>query len=294
MTTFDSSCDFDRPASSQGLFVGEDEIRELERRAIDRIDGWQRLDGVDNTAVAVSFGLDSIPLANIAQKAGITESVIVWTPTGYPQHKQFARQTADKIGIELTEINIDWWTNEWVYNNREYLFPNAEEVDHLTNIRQLEFLERYTEERDINLLLYGRRRGDNPMNATQPLRDRTGLSPSPCYNGHPIREWKLDHILTYMEVYDFEPSPIYRMRNANSNGNGDGPWHDRDHIDRSGEIIEPLDSCWYNVYKLSPHDFYNDIIHWFPQGYSLAKQYAARNDLEFDHPEPDPAQCPPN
>jgi 3'-phosphoadenosine 5'-phosphosulfate sulfotransferase (PAPS reductase)/FAD synthetase len=276
---FDIDCDFDKVATENDGVVSRDVMEDIERNAVERIRSWLRKDTIDQdkVAIATSMGMDSVVVGHLANRAGVKKYVMVYTLCAYPQHIGYARDYMNDIDGELYEKYIEWWDNEWIFNNRDFLFPKGEWGDELNKERQLQHQDEFIRNHDLDMLIFGRRLSDN-MVWRQIQRRFNVKEEGVMVSAFPIINWDFEHVLSYMEYHNIKPSPIYRMKYSTVEGGGDNPWHKR-------PPKEAQDSKWYSVYEMAPRKMWKEIVGYFPQGHSQAWNYARRQNKNYDFEE---------
>lgn len=255
---FDRSHPYSTAKSQLTNRVSDEEMVSAEAKAIKYIRNMA--DQFDGAFIGNSGGIDSIVLAHLGVRAGVTETATVQTPESFPQHIEYTEEQTEEMGAEYNAHVIDWMDIEWVEENPEYLWPEYDDRMYLAENRQRQGLLSYHEERtDAGIRLLGRRTQQNTV--PEMVYKRGGL-----YQGFPIKDWTFAHVIKYMERHGIPVSPVYTMRYGHVLGNI--PWHVRDR-EATGETVP---ECWYAVREFARNGFWTRITNHFPEGEKLARE----------------------
>jgi len=174
----------------------EDKVAETARRIRDFCDGRE-------AAFCWSGGKDSIALQVVCEAAGANRCVMaISSPLEYPAFVAWVKENAPP-GLEIIDRGLDL---HWLSRNPGMLFPQDAKTAALWFKKiQHTAQEQFFKEKDLDVLILGRRRADGNYIGGQEnyYRSRGVLRYSP------IADWDHGHVLAAM--FYFAPSipPIY-------------------------------------------------------------------------------------
>lgn len=203
------------------------------------------------TAYAWSGGKDSIVLAELCKRAGITESMIGLTQMEYPDFEKWIEENKPHgLSIERTKHDL-----EWLAKHQEALFPPM--TYHWSRFVQIATQMKYHKEAKLDLMILGRRKADGNYvgKGTNYYTDKDGRTK---YN--PMSDWKHEHILAYIHYYKLEVPPFYEWENGYKIGTH--PWFTRPYIDGNYQ------KGWGQIHAIDP-----DIVVQASEHIESAKEY---------------------
>lgn len=184
-----------------------------------------------------SGGKDSQALALVAEAAGIQESVLVISDLEYPA---FLAWATDHMPQGLTIVARDW-DLDWLAAHPRMLFPQ----DAPTAAKWFAGVQhwgqrRYCREREVDVLLLGRRKADGNFvgRGTDFYRDRDGF-----IRWSPIADWSHEDVLYVLAALEVPLPPCYGWPRGFRVGTG--PWAAR-------QWCGGQEDGWREVHEIDP------------------------------------------
>lgn len=192
-----------------------------------------------------SGGKDSQVLQVVCEAAGITESVLAISDLEYPA---FLRWATDNMPHGLTIVRRPW-DLEWLAAHDDMLFPGTAPGGDGAGTAARWFSgvqhwgqRRYCRERNVDVLLQGRRRADGNFISTRAgadhYRDRCGF-----VRWSPLADWTHEQVLAVIAAYEIPLAPCYSWPRGFQVGTGSWPARQycRDRAHGWGEVttIDP-------------------------------------------------------
>lgn len=211
------------------------------KKALDALEA-ETLDAIRDTAkdkkvaFAWSGGKDSIVLADLCEKAGITDSMFAHTDLEYPAFLAWCDVSKPK---DCTVINTGQ-DLDWLAKHPEMLFPQ----DARTNYRWFQIVQqagilKYIRDNDLDMIAVGHRKADgNFVGKDNISRNSRGVT-----RYSPLADWSHEAILAYIHYHDLTLPPIYGWKNGFKAGTH--PWAARPY---TGSI----ENGWKEVYEIAP------------------------------------------
>lgn len=175
----------------------------------------RRCDGYPS-AYCWSGGKDSQALRIIAERAGVTNCLLVLSELEFPE---FLAWCTDNMPWGLT-VHVRPLDLQWLISHQELIFPQ----DAATGMKWFRLVQHtgqrsYCRERGTEILLMGRRRADGNFVGRQSneYRDRGGF-----VRYSPIADWSHEDVLCVLGAYATPLPPIYRWPRGFRVGTG--PW----------------------------------------------------------------------
>lgn len=187
-----------------------------------------------NVAYAWSAGKDSIVLGDICEKAGINASMIGVCNLEYPAFMKWVEKHKPKnCEIVNTGQNI-----EWLAKHQDMLFPqDSTKAARWFAIVQHTAQRRYYKDKNLDMILLGRRRADGNYVGTEGIyTDRNGIT-----RCSPLATWKHEHILAYIHYFKKKLPPIYGWKNGYLCGTH--PWPAR-------QWTQSVENGWKEVFDI--------------------------------------------
>ena len=188
-----------------------------------------------NAAFAWSGGKDSLVLERICYLAGIEECVLVISNLEY---REFLVWVTDHMprGLEVIDTGQDL---EWLAAHQQMLFPqNSNIAAQWFHIVQHRGQARYYKERNLDMLLLGRRRADGNYvgKGSNVYTDGKGVT-----RYSPLADWSHEEILAYIHYYSVPMPPFYYWYNGYYCGTH--PWPAR-------QWTGSIENGWKEVYSI--------------------------------------------
>lgn len=159
-------------------------------------------------AYAWSGGKDSLVLGSICHMAGVDECVLVVSNLEYPAFIEWVEANKpDKLTIINTRQDLDW-----LKKHQHMLFPQKSDIAaHWFHIVQHRGQAKYYKEKDLDMLLLGRRRVDGNYvgNGSNIYTDAKGVT-----RYSPLADWSHEAVLAFIHYYDVPMPPIYNWKNG--------------------------------------------------------------------------------
>ena len=211
--------------------VSRDEIDELADMTVGNI--REKTEG-RNAAFAWSGGKDSLVLGELAERAGITKSMIGVCELEYPAFMAWIEAHRPQ-GCEIVNVGLGL---DWLAAHEDMIFPDtAAKAARWFSIVQHRAQREYFRREGLDVILLGRRHADG--NYTGPDGIYTDGKGVTRYS--PLMNWTHEHVLAYIHYHDLPLPPIYGW--ANGFLCGTHPWPARQHTHGNG---------WQEVYDIDP------------------------------------------
>lgn len=168
-------------------------------------------------AFAWSGGKDSIVLADICRKAGITDCVFAHSELEYPAFLAWCLANRPE-GCEVINVGLNL---DWLSTHQEMLFPKSKGLNRWYQLIQRKAFTQYFFTRELDMLLVGHRRADG--NVVGPDGVVTKKSGETRYA--PLADWPHELILAYIHYHGLPLPPIYGWKNGYRCGTH--PWPSR-------------------------------------------------------------------
>jgi len=255
-----------------------------------RID-WQAMEEVWNQTIAlleqtndefaqpvvgVSGGIDGLVVLHMAKQAGLDTAMNVRTPEEYPSNQEFADSMPRRWGFEMRYMDRPKMDMQWILEDEaRRFFPEYDERQSQLVNRQRGGLNAWPKDKDVDVMVLGRRRQHN--SASIQLWDDLGSH----YTLDPIIEWKWEHVISYADYHDLPISPLYRVLTQSVGET----WYKPVRHSYSGQLIETKAESFWKIRNYCLNYgytmFWEYILSEFPQGETLAADWAAENDIRF-------------
>lgn len=211
--------------------VSRDEIDELADMTVGNI--REKTEG-RNAAFAWSGGKDSLVLGALAERAGITKSMIGVCELEYPAFMAWIEAHRPQ-GCEIVNVGLGL---DWLAAHEDMIFPDtAAKAARWFSIVQHKAQREYFRREDLDVILLGRRHADG--NYTGPDGIYTDGKGVTRYS--PLMNWTHEHVLAYIHYHAVPLPPIYGWTNGYLCGTH--PWPARQHTHGNG---------WQEVYDIDP------------------------------------------
>ena len=159
-------------------------------------------------AYAWSGGKDSIVLDKLCEMAGVTSSMIGVCNLEYPAFMKWVDENKPD-GCEVINTGQDL---EWLSKHPEMLFPqNSTTAARWFSIVQHRAQREYFAERDLDIIILGRRRADGNYvgRKSNIYTDGKGVT-----RYSPLADWSHEHILAFIHYHRLPLPPIYGWHNG--------------------------------------------------------------------------------
>lgn len=211
--------------------VSRDEIDELADMTVGNI---RETVGDKNAAYAWSGGKDSLVLGELAERAGITKSMIGVCELEYPAFMAWIEAHRPQ-GCEIVNVGLGL---DWLAAHEDMIFPDtAAKAARWFSIVQHKAQREYFRREGLDVILLGRRHADG--NYTGPDGIYTDGKGVTRYS--PLMNWTHEHVLAYIHYHAVPLPPIYGWPNGYLCGTH--PWPARQHTHGNG---------WQEVYDIDP------------------------------------------
>jgi 3'-phosphoadenosine 5'-phosphosulfate sulfotransferase (PAPS reductase)/FAD synthetase len=175
--------------------VAEADISILEKQTISEIK--EKIKG-KKSAYAWSGGKDSIVLGAICEKAGVTDCMIGICNLEYPAFINWINENKP-AGLETVNTGQDM---AWLSKHPEMLFPGAATASKWYAIVQHRAQEKYVRERQIDVIMLGRRKADgNYVGKGDNIYTAKNIT-----RYSPLSDWTHEQVLAYI-AYNNLPLP---------------------------------------------------------------------------------------
>ena len=157
-------------------------------------------------AFAYSAGKDSIVLADLCEKAGITTGFFAYCDLDYPAFVAWVKANKP-AGVRMMHTGVDL---EWLRKHQELIFAEGPEGQYWHQISQRRPFSRMFFDNDLDLLLVGHRRIDGnfcgPRGYIRKLSGEVRFSP--------LRDWPHEALLGYIHYNGLALPPIYGWKDG--------------------------------------------------------------------------------
>ena len=185
-------------------------------------------------AFAWSGGKDSLVLADICRKIGITKCALFLTKLEYPVFENWLLEHKPQ-GCEVIELPYDL---DWLAQHPEMLFPKGKEMQLWHKLVQRRSMIGYFNSAHLDILMIGHRRIDgNTCGKDGYTRRKSG---EVLYA--PLYDWPHELIFAYIHYHGLEMPPIYGWDKGYFNGTHFWP----------SRICDSPAEGWREVYEIDP------------------------------------------
>lgn len=227
---------------------------ELQLAAKSAIADIRAVSATQRVAFGWSGGKDSIVLADICRRAGVTKCMFAHSNLEYPAFLKWCLENKP-LGCEVINTGQDL---DWLVKHPEMLFPKGKELCRWYQIVQRKAFTEYFFRNELDMLLVGHRKADgNVVGEGNVIRKNSGE-----VRYAPIADWTHEMMLAYIHYFNLELPPIYGWKNGYRCGTH--PWPSRMHTD---SIQQGFDE----VYEIDP-----TIVIQAAQKLESARLYLAR------------------
>lgn len=182
-----------------------------------------------------SGGKDSIVLANICQRAGVTKCMFAHSDLEYPEFLRWCLENKP-LGCEVINTGQDI---DWLVKHPEMLFPKGKELNKWYQIVQRKAFTEFFFRNKLDMLIVGHRKADgNVVGEGNVIRKNSGE-----VRYAPLADWSHEMMLAYIHYFKLELPPIYGWKNGYRCGTH--PWPSRMH---TNSIQQGFDE----VYEIDP------------------------------------------
>lgn len=210
-------------------------IYELDRAVATTVESIKDTIQGKNVVFAWSGGKDSIVLADICKKIGITACMFAYTDLEYPAFLDWCMKNQPE-GCE--DINLGF-NLEWLAKHEEMIFPKGKNLNRWYQIVQRAAFTKYFFAHKLDLILVGHRKADgNFVGPNGILRKSCGE-----VRYSPLADWSHEMILAYIHYHGLSMPPIYDWENGYRCGTH--PWPSRMYVDS-------IEQGYREVYRIDP------------------------------------------
>lgn len=210
--------------------VSKEEMELMEAITVDEI---KKATEGKKAAYAWSGGKDSIVLADLCRKAGITDCMIGVCDLEYPIFLKWIESNKPK-GLEIvnTRQGLDW-----LAKHSGLLFPQKSSIAaKWYSIVQHSAQRNYYKEKQLDMILLGRRTADGNYTGKNGLyTNKEGIT-----RYSPIYHWKHEAVLAYIHYNNLPLPPIYNWEDGYKQGTH--PW--------AARLCKNEQEGWEAVYKI--------------------------------------------
>jgi 3'-phosphoadenosine 5'-phosphosulfate sulfotransferase (PAPS reductase)/FAD synthetase len=196
----------------------QQQVEQLVERTAEQLQRDLTALGASRIAYGWSGGKDSQVLQVVCETAGIHECILAITDLEYPA---FLAWATDHMPHGLSIVRRPW-DLDWLAGHRDMLFPaSSGTASRWFSGVQHWGQRRYCRERDIEVLIQGRRRADGNYISPdgQPhYRDRRGF-----IRHSPLADWTHEQVLAVIAHYGIDLAPCYRWPRGFQVGTGSWP-----------------------------------------------------------------------
>ena len=229
----DNSCWLDAAANIKKL-VTKKELTVATAQVIEEI---RQLTNGKKAAYAWSGGKDSLVIADMCQKIGITECVFVHTDLEYPVFLGWCLEHKPK-GCEVINTGQDL---DWLAKHPAMLFPdNSTTISRWFGIVQRAGIKKYFLDHGLEIIIASNRKADG---------NYVGKGANIFTNGagvtrySPLADWPHEMLLAYIHYNKLAMPPIYEWKDGYRCGTH--PWPSR-------MGMKSIDQGWAEVYEIDP------------------------------------------
>lgn len=155
--------------------------------------------------LAFSGGKDSLVLAHLVRRLGIQMPVFSVVCVLFPEEEADVREGSHYLGI-MPYFHKELTPDRMAKVGEKFLPPAKHANTILYAHRHQPAIDRYAKACHHDLVLFGRRRGENTV--TSAYYQRKGF---PYHSFHPLREWQPDDIWNYIRKHDIWFPRCYRQ-----------------------------------------------------------------------------------
>ena len=183
--------------------ITEEEVQEFTDKAL--IDIGKAALG-KKAAYAYSGGKDSIVLADLCEKAGVTEGFFAYNSLDYPAFISWVRENKpDGVRMMHTGYNL-----KWLYRHQNLIFAEGPLGQRWHNINQRGPFTRMYFDNGLDILIVGHRNIDgNFCGPNGYIKKQSGE-----IRFAPIRDWPHEALLGYIHYHNLPLPPIYRWKDG--------------------------------------------------------------------------------
>lgn len=211
--------------------ITREECDALEAQAVDRI---REATAGKNAAYGWSGGKDSLVLADLCQKAGVSQCALFLTKLEFPAFEKWLLDHKP-VGCEVIRREFDL---DFLAKHPELIFPKGKEMQRWNVIMQRGSQLMYYRQKGLDILLTGHRRIDGNFCGENGFTVRR--SGETIYA--PIYDWPHEAVLGYIHYHGIEMPMIYEWPNAFRNGTHFWPYRN----------CESREAGWREVYQIDP------------------------------------------
>ena len=188
-------------------------------------------------AFAWSAGKDSLVLERLCIMAGVTSCVLVISDLEYPAFLQWVEENRPSE-LEIINTGQDM---EWLSKHPQMLFPqNSQTASQWFHIVQHRGQAKYYKDKELDVLLLGRRRADGNYvgKGSNIYTDGKGVT-----RYSPMADWSHEEVLAFIHYYNVALPPIYDWNKGYQCGTH--PWAAR-------QWTGSVENGWKEVYEIDP------------------------------------------
>lgn len=213
--------------------VSEKDYRAAEKKAVADI---LKTTMGKKTALAYSGGKDSIVLADLCRKAGVTASMMAVCNLEYPAFERWILENKPE-GCELINTGQDML---WLAKHQGMLFPQSSaQAGRWFAIVQHRAQEDYFKRQSLDMIVLGRRRADGNYTGENGLyTNGRGIT-----RYSPLYAWPHEMILAAIHYNRLPLPPIYAWKDGYTQGTH--PWPAR-------ARIKDHQQGWQEIYDIDP------------------------------------------
>jgi len=190
-----------------------------------------------NSAYAWSGGKDSLVIADMCQRLGITKCVFVHTELEYPAFLNWCLEHMPE-GCKVINTGQDL---DWLAKHPAMLFPdNSTIVSRWFGIVQRRGIQKYFLENKLDIIITGHRKADGNYvgKGTNIFTNGAGVT-----RYSPLSDWPHELLLAYIHYNNIPMPPIYDWKDGYRCGTH--PWPSR-------MGMKSIDEGWADVYSIDP------------------------------------------
>lgn len=210
-------------------------LEELEEQAKKTVATIKKITRGKKVAFSWSGGKDSIVLAHICQRAGITACMFAHTELEYPAFLKWCMENKPE-GCEV--INTGQGL-DWLAKHEAMIFPKGKELNRWYAIVQRAAFTKYFFDNKLDMILVGHRKADG--NVVGPNNILTKNSGEVRYS--PLADWSHEMLLAYIHYYKLDLPPIYEWKDGFKCGTH--PWPSR-------MYMKSVEQGYAEVYEIDP------------------------------------------
>ena len=208
---------------------------EVEAYAADAIGNIHTAADGKHAAFAWSGGKDSIVLADLCARAGVTEGYMAYCDLDYPAFVQWCREHKP-AGVTMMHTGYDL---DWLSQNQELIFAQGKLGQRWHLISQRRPFTRMFFDKHVDILIVGHRIIDgNVCGSGGYIRKKSGE-----VRFAPMADWPHEVLLGYIHYHRLQLPPIYTWKDGYVQGTH--AWPER-------ESCDTLDKGYREVYDIDP------------------------------------------